>query len=378
MNLPPFLLERYFAAHEFTAPHMLGASDCEALTAGEVLALAGLDPAALLDQRLGYTQSRGDPDLRAAIAAWYPGCTADDVLVTNAPQEAIWLGMHALLRPGDRVVVQTPCYQSLAEVARAIGCAVVPWPVRLDAAAPTLDLDHLQALLRQPTRLLVTNAPHNPTGVQPDRDQWRAIAALAAGTGTRWFSDEMYRGLAPEPARELPAAASLLPDAVSLWGTSKSFGLPGLRIGWLCSRDRELLAAIEACKDYTTICSSAPGELLARAALTAAEPILVRNRRRIAENAARMAELAGRHPDRLRWRPPQAGPVALCEVLGEPASTHADAVRRAGGLLAPSILFDLPDCWVRVGLGRDGFARGLAAWAAALAAATGNSSPPAC
>src|SRR5689334_2417166 len=111
----PFLLERWFAEHEFAVPHMPSASDCQPTTAGEVLRLAGMDPAELLDLPLGYTQSRGDPRLREAIAGWYPGCAPDDVLVCNAPQEAILLLMQALLRPGDRVVVQTPCYQSLAE-----------------------------------------------------------------------------------------------------------------------------------------------------------------------------------------------------------------------------------------------------------------------
>lgn len=362
----PFLLERWFAAHEFTVPHALSASDCQPLTASEVLLLAGFGVAALLDLPLAYTQSRGDPQLREAIAAHYPGHGPDDVLVCGAPQEAIFLLMHALLRPGDRVVVQTPCYQSLAELPRSLGAEVVPWPVILGPDGPAFDLDHLASLLRKPAALLVTNAPHNPTGLQPTHDQWRAIAALVHEHGVRWFSDEMYRGLCPDPTHELVPAAALVPGSVSLWGTSKSFGLPGLRIGWLCSRDRELLARVEERKDYTTICSSAPGEVLARAALVAAETILHRNRERIARNGALMAAFAAERPDQLRWQPPHAGPVALAEVRGEPASALAARVIEHGALLVPSPLFDLQDRWVRIGLGRDHFAEALAAWETGL------------
>lgn len=109
-----------------------------------------------------------------------------------------------------------------------------------------------------------------------------------------------------------------------------------------------------------------PGEILAWAALAAAPTIFGRNRARIAGNGARMAAFAAQHAEVLRWHGPQAGPVALCRVLGETATDHAARVRRQGGLLVPSSLFDLPDRWVRVGLGREGFPAALDRWHAAL------------
>jgi aspartate/methionine/tyrosine aminotransferase len=363
MQIREFLIERYYARHEFTTPFQLSASDCEALSVEEVLELGGVAPEELLRLRLGYTETRGAPALRQAIARRYPGCSADDVLVFNAPQEAIFLAMHALLAPGERAVVMTPCYQSLKDVARSVGSEVVEWPLLESDSGWRLDLGRLEELLRPDTRLLVTNAPHNPTGLQPTADEWRRIHELARERGVRWFSDEMYRGLEPEPALALPPAASLAPDALSLWGTSKSFGLPGLRIGWLVSRDRALLARIEGLKDYTSICSNAPGELLARAALGAAEPILARNRERIAANVERMEAFARRHRERLVWLRPMAGSVSLVRLLSGSAREYAERVRTdAGVLLVPSELFDLGDRHVRVGLGREGFAEALERW----------------
>src|ERR1700752_641035 len=141
MQLRDFQLERFYAAHEFTTPLQLSASDCESLSVGELLRIGGVEPAELLDLRLGYTETRGAPALRAAIARRYPGCSSDDVLVCNAPEEAIFLTMHALLRPGDRVLVMTPCYQSLKEVAKSIGCEGVEWPLVPTATGWSGDLE---------------------------------------------------------------------------------------------------------------------------------------------------------------------------------------------------------------------------------------------
>jgi len=358
-----FLLERYYARHEFTTRHALSASDCEPRTLAELLARTGAPAEALLRHPLGYTETRGAPALRAAIARHYPGCTAEDVLVCNAPEEAIYLAMHVLLAPGERVIVQTPCYQSLKEIARGIGCEVLEWPLVEGERGWRLDLARLDALLERGPRLLVTNAPHNPTGFQPGAGEWRALGERVRARGLRWFSDEMYRGLEPEPGLALEPAAAAVPGALSLWGMSKSFGLAGLRIGWLVTHDAELLARIEALKDYTSICSNALGELAAELALDAAEPILAENRARIADNARRMADFAARHAERLTWLPPMAGPVGLARLHSEPATRHAERVRLDGdALLVPSPLFDLEDRFVRVGLGRASFPQALAGW----------------
>lgn len=363
MQIREFLIERYYAQHEFTTPFQLSASDCEALTVAEVLRLGGLPAERLLELPLGYTETRGAPALREAIARFYPGCGAANVLVFNAPQEAIFLAMHALLRPGERAVVMTPCYQSLKEVARSIGSEVVEWRLVEREDGWSLDLGQLDELLREKTQLLITNAPHNPTGLQPTAEEWGRIRALVAARGVRWFSDEMYRGLEPDPRLALTPAACSSPGALSLWGMSKSFGLPGLRIGWLVSRDTELLARIEGLKDYTSICSNAPGELLARTALGAAETILTRNRECIAANTRRLEAFVRRHADRLRWSRPMAGPVALVRLLHEPARAYAERIRVDGGaLLVPSRMFDLDDRHVRVGLGRTSFASALERW----------------
>lgn len=354
-----FALERFFARWEFAAPHMLSASDCEPRTVGELLALADLPADALSDLVLGYTEAEGSPWLRERIAGFYPGLGAGDVLVTNAPEEAIFITMTALVGPGDRVVVQTPCYQALAEIARWRGAEVVSWPLVETADGWTADLDHLDQLLATPTALLVVNLPHNPTGWLPTRAEHAALLGLAADRGVRVFADEMYRGLEHDPADRLPPTASLAPDAITLWGMSKAFGLGGLRIGWLTVRDRVARRAIVGMKDYTTICASAAGERLADIALSRADALWRGHVAVIADNLAR-AKAFGERTGLLGWRAPRAGSVVFPRWLPGGASALSQrAAERAGLVLVPSTLFDHGDAHVRFGLGRKTFAASL-------------------
>ncbi len=360
--LESFHLERYFAQWEFRAKYLLSASDCESMSIQDVLDIAGEPVSSLAALRLGYTESQGDPALRRAIARYHQSIKPEQIVLTNAPEEAIFLAMMALLRTGDRVIVQVPCYQSLRALAVYHQCQVVPWPMRETDSGWRMDLDHLETLLAEPTRLLVVNSPHNPTGYLPSLDEFETIIRLAGKHGTWLFSDEMYRGLEYEGTVPLPPASDAYAKAVSLWGMSKSFGLPGLRIGWLSTQDAELIDSLLAIKDYTTICASAPGEFLARLALENGQALFDRNKTLIGDNLARVVAFHQRWAGRFAWRQPVAGSVAFARLLGEPADRFcARLVQEAGVLLVPSTLFDFGNSHLRWGLGRKGFDAGLEA-----------------
>ena len=112
-GIAPFALERHFARHEFSAPWRVSSSDCDGWPLQTVLQWADAETRALWDDlHLGYSDSRGIPQLRRQIASQYEGFTADQVL-TMVPQEAILVAMQALLSPGDHVVCTYPGYQSL-------------------------------------------------------------------------------------------------------------------------------------------------------------------------------------------------------------------------------------------------------------------------
>lgn len=357
MRPPPFPLERYFARWEFTATHLLGSSDVEGMRMDELLALADEESAALWRElKLGYTESRGHPLLRKEIAGLYEGVSEEEVLAFTGAEEAIFAVMSVALGAGDHAVVTWPAYTSLLEVARSAGAEVTPLPlaVAMGGGKWRMDLEALERALRPSTRLLVLNFPHNPTGALPDRAEGAAAVALAQARGVRLFSDEVYRWLEHDGAERWPAGVEVDRRAVSLGVMSKSFGLAGLRVGWIATHDRELLDRVAAFKDYLTICSSAPSEVLALIALRARERLLERSRRLVAEGRRAADEFFARWADRFRWIPPRGGTVAFPEWLGDGTVEElADAlVREEGVLIVPGALFEHPGKHFRVGLGR--------------------------
>jgi aspartate/methionine/tyrosine aminotransferase len=367
MQIEDFALERYFARHEFSARFLLSPSDCESLSVQDLLTYADREARQLWDElRLGYTESPGHPALRAEIAHLYTRIQPNGILEA-APEEAIFLAMNALLRPGDRMVALWPAYQSLYAIARAIGCVVDPWPIQLRKDRWAIDLDHLETLLPG-ARLLVINFPHNPTGFLPSRTELESIVAMAERHGVVLFSDEMYRLLERDPLERLPAACDLSSNAASLGGVSKVFGLPGLRVGWLATRDGDWLTRCQGLKDYTTICGSAPSEILALIALRARDPILARCAAIVSRNQLLMGEYCTRRSTRIDWIPPVAGSTAFPRWTG-PGSVDdfcATALDRQGVMIVPGRMFDYTGPHFRVGLGRQDFPLVLQALAAAF------------
>ena len=147
--------------------------------------------------------------------------------------------MHAMLKAEDQVIVHWPCYQSLGEVARSIGCDVSLWKANEDNDW-ALDPDELLQMLKPNTRVVVINTPHNPTGYLMPEATLREISSIAAGNGRILFSDEVYRESEYQVEDRLPAACDLGAHAVSLVVLSKTYGLPGLRIGWIATQNDDV------------------------------------------------------------------------------------------------------------------------------------------
>ena len=358
MRIADFALERYFARWEFAVKHVLGASDVEGWSMVELLELADDETRAMWEGlRLGYTESTGHPLLRAEIAQLYASLEADDVLVFAGAEEAVFCLFSSSVEAGEHVIVTWPGYQSLYEVARAAGAHVSLHALREeDGWSP--DVDRLIRSFRPETRWVVVNAPHNPTGMLPSEEDWRRLAAACAEARIRLVADEVYRFLEHDGAATLPAGADLDARAISIGVMSKSFALAGLRIGWLATRDRAVLDRCARLKDYTTICSSAPSEVLALIGLRARERVLARSREIVAANLAVLDGFFERQADALAWVRPRGGSIAFPRLVpGGSAGGSADRfsavlVERTGVLLLPSSTFGFGDSHVRIGLGR--------------------------
>ena len=351
MQIADFALERYFARWEFAVRHVLCASDVEPYRLRELLALADDDARRRWDElQLGYTESLGLPALRDEIASLYATVARDDVITFAGAEEGVFVAMHALLRPGDHVVVEWPAYQSLHEVARSIGAEVTLVP--LDPADWSLDVDAVAAAMRPNTRLIVVNSPHSPTGSQLHPAQLERLVAIAELHGATLFSDEVYRFL-EHAAPALPPAVDRSPRALSLGVMSKAFGLPGIRIGWIATRDAGLRQRLASLKDYTTICSAAPSEILALIGLRQRDRVISRALGIIRSNLALVEDFMTRHHDRFDWVRPCAGSVCFPRFAGGDVDRFAaELVEREGVLLLPASQFGYSGDHFRLGYGR--------------------------
>jgi aspartate/methionine/tyrosine aminotransferase len=359
MQVEPFAIERYYERWEFRAELMLSSSDCESQTVAELLALEPEAHERLLGLRLGYTEVPGSPELREAVAAGYERAGEEDVLTLAAAEEGIFIAYHALLQAGDHAIVESPCYGSAATLARSTGASVSLWQRRHEDRW-AYDLDAFEALLRPETKLVYINSPHNPTGTQMPRAVLERIVELLAERSIVLFSDEVYRGLEHDPADRLPAACDLYSRAISLNTVSKAYGLPGLRIGWLACREPALLDRVAALKLYTTICSSAPSELLVALALRHGERLVAASRELVLANLPLIDDLIERRRELFEWVRPTAGPIGFPRVTGD-FDAHAwceQIAEHAGVLLLPGSVYGEPR-HVRVGFGRASLAQAV-------------------
>jgi aspartate/methionine/tyrosine aminotransferase len=355
MEIKPFQLELYFSKYEFSSRYMLCASDCESISINELLQLSGYPRETFLQASLGYTESQGDETLREQIAATMSGVSADEVVFLSAPEEGIYTALHALLNPGDHVIVLSPVYESLLNLAEQITGNVSLWPFHLVNGIWSLDEEELYRLARPQTQCLILNFPHNPTGYLPTLEMFKRILAWAAQNGITIFSDEMYRGLELAPQATLPSAVELNPQAIVLSGLSKTYGLPGLRAGWLVVKNRELRESILNWKMYTSICAARPNELLAMAALQCREELAKRNRELISSNIRGAESFFQNWHSLFEWIPPQAGSIALVGLHQPSAVRFCEQLTQSGFLLLPSAYMNFGDQHLRFGLGRKAF-----------------------
>lgn len=361
MLIKPFKLERYYTIHEFTAKYLLCSSDCEAMTIGDLLTLEEGAADRFNNHWLGYTESKGSPLLREDIATTYTSLSPTEILVCAGAQEPIFLFSQAILEAGDEVIVQFPCYQSVESVPESMGCKVLKWTAQYKDNKFVFDLEELAKLISARTKVIYLNSPHNPTGYHFSKEEQFAIVELARKYNCIIFSDEVYAGLEQRPEYVIPAFADIYEYGVSLNVMSKAYGLAGLRIGWLATKQASILEKVSILKEYTSICSSAPSEFLAGVALRNRKQILGRNLDIVQKNLALLEPFFARYSHLFSWYRPIAGPVGFVKMNFEYDDLQfaEKVVHEKNVLLLPGDIFDYRG-YFRIGFGRKNMPEALA------------------
>ena len=353
MKIEPFKLERYYTMHEFSATYSLCNSDCEAMTINDLLSFEPTAKDGFHNLWLGYTESKGHPELRRDIALIYSVVKPNDLLVCTGAQEPIFLFSQAVLTDQDEVIVQSPCYQSLYAVPESIGCKVLEWKVKYEDNIPAFDIEELKKMVTNKTKVIYLNTPHNPTGFHFSKAAQVAIIEIARANNIIIFCDEVYRELEHTPEYAIPAFADVYENGVSIGVMSKSYGLPGLRIGWLATQNKDIQEKVAILKEYTTICNSAPSEFLAGVALRNRKKILARNLEIVNENLSLYDTFFEKYKNLFSWYKPNAGPITFVKMhFSQDDMAFAERVLKERSiLLLPGGIYDFSG-YFRVGFGR--------------------------
>lgn len=362
MKIPAFKLEEFWKKYEFTTPYLLCCSDMESWKLSEIIELADAETRELWDNlQLGYTEVEGYPLLRKEIANLYQKVGSEGILTTAGAEEGIYCTLRTLIEPGDHVIVIEPCYQSLKTLPETFGAQITS--IKLNPEKRwQVELNEFKNAFLPHTKLVILNFPHNPTGSILEKSVFQGLIDLARQHGTYIFCDEVYRYLEIDEQERLPSVAEAYEKGISLNVMTKAFGLAGLRIGWLASQDHDLIKKVASYKLYTSICNSAPSEILALIALRAKEKILKRNREILIENLTALTSFMKRNSKRVSWTPPQSGSVAVIKLL-LPVSVETFAeelVEKMGVLIMPGSVIDLPGNYFRIGFGRKNMVQILA------------------
>ncbi|NNL17736.1 MAG: aminotransferase class I/II-fold pyridoxal phosphate-dependent enzyme [Boseongicola sp.] len=365
-TLPDFRLETYFAKWEFKSKFHMTASDAESMSLQELLAMATPEEREEFEGMwLGYTQTYGAPDLREVIAGMYANAKMEDVLCFAGASEGIYAANMILLDKDSHAIAITPNYQSHETLPNSV-CDTTGVPLNPDDDW-SLDIDRLADAIRPNTKLITINFPHNPTGKILERGRFDALIELCRKHGIYILSDEIFNGLGRTGTRHLPLVADVYERGLSLNVTSKAYGLPGLRIGWIVCSEHAVLDKMERLKHYLSICNSGPSERLAKIAMLHREQILKRNCEIIDRNLAVLDEFFSRHADRFAWQASDGSCMAFPKYLGSEGVEEfcRRLVEDCGVFLLPGSIYRseigaTPKDHFRIGFGRKNVPEGIA------------------
>lgn len=264
------------------------------------------------DLLLVYGDHRGKPELRELIAQ-EGNFTPDEVLVTSGAATGLFILATSFLDKNDHIVIAKTNYATNLETPRAIGAKVSYLNLRFEDGF-NLDLKALDKLITKRTKLVSLTYPHNPTGVLINEAKLKEIVELIERKGTNLLVDETYRDMSF--GEELPIAASLSDRVVSISSMSKSYGLPGIRIGWIISKNKQLMETFLAAKEQICITNSVVDEEIAYQYLLKKEQFFAPVRATIIKNFNILKEFMA-HQDVLEWVEPQGGCVCFPRIKSE-------------------------------------------------------------
>ncbi|MDK2871211.1 MAG: hypothetical protein PWQ16_563 [bacterium] len=344
----PFKVETWLNENEPKAKYHLGETSMAPLSLRELKQITEFEWEELSEIKLDYGEIQGLSSLREEVAKLYPNTEPEEILITNGSIEANFLAIAALTEDCESFLAEFPGYNQLYELPQAFGKKVELYELKKEEG---FELNPEEVIkLSENAEALILNHPHNPTGASLEREKMKYIIETLTDKGKKILFDQVYLYLSKEEPIT-PPARKFSKRVIVTGGLSKTFGLPGLRIGWIIG-PKDFIEKCWKIRDYLAISVSGINQFLAFKALQNGDKILQRNKEILNKNFAIISEWMKRNEDIIGWVPPKEGCVCFPWLKNQEDSERLckALLEKSGVLLVPGSCFEMPS-HIRIGFG---------------------------
>ncbi len=343
MKINAFGVEEWLNVWENDAIYDIAGSSIASMTLEEILELNPADKEnllkELLQKKMNYGWIEGSPEFKEEVAKLYQTIKPSQILQTNGATGANFLALYSLIEPGDHVISLYPTYQQLYDIPRSFGADVSLWKIREeDNWLPSLD--DLRQLIKPNTKMICINNANNPTGAVMDRAFLEELVSIADQVGAYIVSDEVYKPL--EDNIDVPAIVDLYDKGISTNSLSKTYSVPGVRVGWIVSND-QLADIFRKYRDYTMICAGVFDDLITTHVLKHKEFVLKRNHDIVSRNLKIVKDWVANEPRVSLIFPRHVSTSFIkLDIPEEIENFCIRLLKEKGVLLVPGNRFDMP------------------------------------
>lgn len=352
MELVQFGCEDWLNVWEKSATLDIAQSTIEALSLEEILSF---EPdggkafmAKLMKEQFSYGWIEGSPAFKTEVAKLYQRVPEDNILSTNGATGANFLSILGLVGQGDHVIAQYPSYQQLYDWPKTLGAQVDYWQIKEENGwLPAID--ELRQMVKPTTKLICLNNAAQPTGAIMTPSLLSEVIEIARSVDAYLLCDEVYLPLDEET--DYAPIADLYEKGISTNSISKTYSVPGIRVGWIATQDRNLCDEFRKIRDYTMISTGVFDDAVASLVLKHREKVLARARQIVKGNLAILKDWVEQEP-LVSMIFPKAVSVSFLKFEELPPNKTEDfaiqLLKETGVLIIPGNRFDLPG-YARIG-----------------------------
>ena len=352
MELVQFGCEDWLNVWEKAATIDIAQSTIDSLSLEEVLALEEDNGKAFMAQmmkeKFSYGWIEGSPAFKTEVSKLYQRVPEDNILSTNGATGANFLTILGLIGQGDHVIAQYPSYQQLYDLPKTLGAQVDHWQIK-EEHKWLPQIEELRRLVKPNTKLICLNNAAQPTGAIMSPTFLAEVVEIARSVDAYILCDEVYHPLDENTA--YAPIADLYEKGISTNSISKTYSVPGIRVGWIATQDRDLCHSFRKIRDYTLICTGVFDDALATLLLKHKDKVLARARKIVKNNLAILKEWVEKEELVSMIFPDEVSLSFVKFEQLEPSKTEDFAIqllKEKGVLIIPGNRFDLPG-YARIG-----------------------------